>query len=213
MDSNYLSLAGSRGRAPGLSTGFRRPDLHLCMSFLLLSLLLTGCASSPPPRIYLLATQADHGENIMPDTTAPTLQVQPILIPDYLDTTDLLLRIGPHEVHASTTGQWGERLSAGIVHALRADLAARLPRDRVTLGPPIDGAAQQILVTVDALDMWPDGRCVLIAHWHTGKRRGQGMFKNTADVNASDEVRVANLAGLIAQLAARIGESQIDGRS
>ena len=82
---------------------------------------------------------------------APVLQLRRVLVPDYLDTTDILLRVGQHELQASHTGRWGERLSVGITHALRADLADRLPKDTVLLGPSADRSARQILVTVDSI--------------------------------------------------------------
>jgi len=172
----------------------------------LLAGLLPGCASEPPAHIYLLATPAES----VADTpqSGADVQLQPVLIPDYLDTTDILLRTGPHQVKASVAGEWGERLSAGIAHALRADLAARLPEDRVTLGPPTDATAQQILLTVDALDMWPDGHCVLIAHWRTGVHAAQGAFAHAAAAQATDESRVALLAGLVEDLAKRIARDE-----
>ena len=180
---------------------------------LLLCAILSGCASTPPPGIYLLAPQADASTTNAPASGAPALQLQRISLPDYLDTTDILMRTGPHELQASTTAQWGERLSAGIAHALRADLTARLPQDRITLEQSNDPSAQQILVTVDALDMWPDGHCVLDAHWQTGHRGGQGVFTTAADGHATDEMRVAKLAGLIAELAGRIATDQSAGGS
>jgi hypothetical protein len=167
---------------------------------------LPGCSSGPPQTVYLLATPADPVAD--PNQGGAAVQIQPVLIPDYLDTTDILLRTGPHQVKASVTAEWGERLSAGIAHALRADLAARLPDIRVTLGPPIDGSARQILVTVDALDVWPDGHCVLIANWRDGEHAGRGAFTRVAAGKATDESRVAALAELVDDLATRISTDQ-----
>jgi uncharacterized lipoprotein YmbA len=130
-------------------------------------------------------------------------------MPDYLDTTDIVLRYGPHQMKPSTTGEWGQRLSAGIAQTLRTDLAAFLPRDIVTLGPPIDGGARQVLVTVDALDMWPDGKCSLVAHWTAGGREGHGVFSVPANGKADDETRVASLAAAIQQLAGRIASERL----
>ncbi len=137
-------------------------------------------------------------------STGSAMQIEPVLIPDYLDTTDILLRTGPHQVKISVTAEWAERLSAGIAHALRGDLATEFPQDRVTLGPAEKASAEQILVAVDALDMWPDGHCVLIAHWRAGAHTGQGVFKSMAQARPTDETRVAGLAALIRQLATRI---------
>ena len=58
-----------------------------------------------------------------------------------------------------------------------ADLAARLPSARVFLAPPTQAGAVQVAVNVDALDMWEDGHCVLVAHWSVGGRTGAGFVQ------------------------------------
>jgi uncharacterized lipoprotein YmbA len=92
------------------------------------------------------------------------LEVRRILVPDYLDNTDILTRSGGDEVKASATGRWGERLSLGLTHALGADLAARVPQYSIVQ----DGSSnpqRQLRITVTALDLWQNGRCVLAANW------------------------------------------------
>jgi uncharacterized protein len=95
----------------------------------------------------------------------PELQLERVLVPDYLDTTDLVLRVNTHEIRESPTGRFGERLSLGVTRALQSDLAARLPRDAVAFAQPADKSARQILVTVEVFDVRPNGRCVLAANW------------------------------------------------
>ena len=82
------------------------------------------------------------------------LQLQRVLVPDYLDTTDILLRVGTHELHESTSGRWGERLSLGITRALRADLVGQLTLDVASALEPGANLARQILVNVDVFDVW-----------------------------------------------------------
>ena len=62
------------------------------------------------------------------------MRLQRVLIPDYLDTTDIQLRVGAYEIHESATGRFGERLSLAITlltadrHSVsfnRADLTLR----------------------------------------------------------------------------------------
>ncbi|HWJ35372.1 MAG TPA: PqiC family protein [Steroidobacteraceae bacterium] len=151
--------------------------------------IIAGCISRPPPSLYVLSDPGDSAMDANAVVAAPVLQLQPVLIPDYLDTTDIDLRVGPHELQASRTGRWGERLSTGITHALRADLAARLPVDSVVLALPAEKSARQILVTVDAFDVWADGHCVLIANWSLLESQsravlntGKGTFVTAAAV-------------------------------
>jgi uncharacterized lipoprotein YmbA len=144
------------------------------------------------------------------------LQLQRVLVPDYLDTTDILLRVGTHELHESTSGRWGERLSLGITRALRADLAGQLALDVTSASEPGANFARQILVNVDAFDVWNDGRCVLIADWtilDTDRRAvlatGRGAFVTPPirGRNPSDGEIVTGMADAVEQLSASIARA------
>ncbi len=126
---------------------------------------VAGCIANPPPNLYVLSNAGDSAMEGKAVAAAPVLQLQSVLVPDYLDTTDIRLRAGLHELKSSHTGRWGERLSLGITHALQTDLAVRLPLDTVMLAQPAEKSARQILVNVDAFDVWADGHCVLVANW------------------------------------------------
>jgi uncharacterized lipoprotein YmbA len=137
-----------------------------------LLLCAAACSSVPPRRIYLLTPPIDP---TAPTTTTPSptgapsapkqlLEVRRVLVPDYLDNADILMRLGRDEVKASGSGRWGERLSLGLTHAIRADLAARLPQYSIVQ----DGSGnpqRQLRITITALDLWQNGRCVLSANW------------------------------------------------
>jgi uncharacterized lipoprotein YmbA len=170
--------------------------------------LLAGCASHPSRNVFVLSGASDPVKSDA-GAAAPMLQLERVLVPDYLDTTDILLRVGQHELQVSHTGRWGERLSAGIARALRADLADRLPKDTVLLGRSADGSARQLRVTVDTFDVWADGHCVLRANWSL-EARNRGVVKNghgtfTAPVaggsTGSDAAVVSSMANAVSQLA------------
>jgi uncharacterized protein len=174
--------------------------------------LLAGCASHPSRNVYVLSSASDPIKSDAGAATAPVLQLERVLVPDYLDTTEILLRVGQHELQVSHTGRWGERLSAGIARALRADLADRLPKDTVLLGRSADSSARQLRVTVDTFDVWADGRCVLRANWSLEAenrgvvKSGHGTF--TAPVaggaTGSDAAVVSSMANAVSQLAESI---------
>ena len=130
-----------------------------------LTSVVAGCMSGRARQIYVLSDAVDAPPDKQAAMGRTELQLERVLVPDYLDTTDILLRVGEHELHASSSGRWGERLSLGIMHALWADLAIRLPQDGITLARPAERSARQILVNVDAFDVWPNGHCVLAANW------------------------------------------------
>jgi uncharacterized lipoprotein YmbA len=173
-------------------------------------LMLSGCSSGPAPRTFVL--NAPLGRLTPPADPAggATVQVQSVVLPDYLDTEDILLREGAHGLVASPGGRWGERLSAGMTHALTAALVTRLPDLRVEPARPTDRRARQILVDVDAFDVGRDGRCELSASWTilpvdagSVAVSGHEVF-TTAAVNTSaagDAAVVAAMAATVDKLA------------
>ena len=128
-------------------------------------LIAAGCSSGPSPRTFLLDAPLQYAAAPVVGTAGPLVQVQTVTLPDYLDTEDILLREGAHGLAASPAARWGERLSAGMTHALTAALVSRLPDYRVGPARPPDVHARQILVDVDAFDVGRDGRCELRASW------------------------------------------------
>jgi uncharacterized lipoprotein YmbA len=144
------------------------PACALAVAVAVAVALAAGCSSSPPRRMYLLDTPLQTDVSAPQTQNAPAtqvVQIQNVLLPDYLDTEDILTRDSAHELQSSASGRWGERLSAGVTHALGAELASRLPDYRVEPPRPTDRLAPQILVDVDAFDVWRDGRCMLSASW------------------------------------------------
>jgi uncharacterized protein len=177
---------------------------------------VAGCMSQRERRrVYALDSALDISNSAATPLAGPALQLQRVLVPDYLDSTGLLLRVGAHEIRESYTARFGERLSLGITHTLRSDLAARLPLNSVALAEPADRSAWQILVTVDTFDVWQDGRCALAANWSIlGIDRRAVMAAGHAVLiiapasdSPNDAAIVAAMADAVSQLAGRIAST------
>jgi uncharacterized lipoprotein YmbA len=180
-----------------------------------LALIVAGCASGPASRIYLLTPPGQVAAVDAPDPEQPRVQLRPVLVPDYLDTTDLLLRSGPYEVKASPSARWGERMSKGLTDALTAALTARLSQNLITLDQDDGRSSRQILVDVSAFDLWPDGHCVLTASWtilerytHNPMCGGREVFEVQAMGQGAvdDTALVAAMARAVGELADRIAK-------
>jgi uncharacterized lipoprotein YmbA len=191
----------------------RRSMMLIALTCAALTSVVAGCISGRAQQIYVLNDAVDTPTDNKAAAGRTELQLERVLVPDYLDTTDILSRTGEHELHASSSGRWGERLSLGIMHALWSDLAIRLPQDRVTLARPVEKSARQILVTVDAFDVWPNGHCVLAANWtilDTDRTvvlaAGRGTFLVPPDGSGkpSDGAVVSAMAEALRQLAENI---------
>jgi len=181
-----------------------------------LMVLASGCSSGPPPRIYLLNRPLDAiGSSTSVADDGLRLQLSPVLLPDYLDNTELLLRDGPHEITVSATGRWGERLSKGVTHALGAALVTRLPRSSVTLDPAVDHSYRQIAVDIDSFDLWADGRCVLSAIWtisagdaKAASSNGRGVYQLPA-TSRLHRVSDADIVSAMSEALGKLADSII----
>lgn len=142
-------------------------------------------------------------------TGKPAIELQAVTLPDYLDTSDIVLRSGQNELKISETGRWAGRLSDELNRALRADLASRLPDAQVAAAQPPIKSALQIRVTVEAFDVRPDGRFVLSAGWAI-------LDKNTRSVlisqrgafisSTKDAAGAIGNASIVAAMAASTGQ-------
>ncbi len=169
-----------------------------------------ACSSGAPRRTYLLTPPMDP-KAATTMASKQRLLVRRVLVPDYLDTTDILTRSGRDEVKVSATGRWGERLSQGLTHAVGADLAQRMPK--VAIVQDGSGSAQrQLRVTITALDLWPDGRCVMAANWSVVDQdssipvtSGSGTF-DSVNSGGTATVSDANLVDAVARTVGRLAD-------
>jgi len=211
-----MTASVSTGPYPAMWCGTRH-SIRLWPSAALLAvglLALAGCGSGPPPRVYVLGAAADATRGVTSEAGLPVMQLKPVSLPDYLDTTDIQLRDGGNELKSSTTGRWGERLSVGIAGALREDLTRRVPGVVVALTEPVQTPTYSLLVNIDAFDIHPDGTCVLAVRWTILGEDNKTILANRkatiiADVRRSssgttDEAVVMAMGGAVNQLADHI---------
>jgi len=196
--------------------------MWLRIGWLTVPLLTVACWGGPRSQTYVMSTAttvADIAVNraeVPALHEVPDLQVEMVLLPAYLDNTEILLRLGPHRLEATPMGHWGERLSLGITHALANDLSGELPQYRVSLQRTEAPAGRRLRVSVDTFDVFPDGHCVLVAEWATVAKSGAGaplLGRGTyvtpplAMAHPDDAALVAAMSAAIAELAAGVARS------
>jgi uncharacterized lipoprotein YmbA len=171
--------------------------------------LLVGCGLAPPLRTYVLGDRPQGAEAARQPGSLVVIELKTVSLPDYLDSTDILRRIGPNEVVPSPTGRWGERLSLGITGALASALSRRRPDlSIVTVPPPRPG--QRIVVDFQAIDIEAQGQCRMVARWRVTGDDPRGLSKNGNGVveesagSLDDAAIAAALTRAIDQLAERI---------
>jgi uncharacterized protein len=177
-------------------------------------MLLLGCSAGPPRRIYVLEGQENPIASVTSDAGRPVVELKSVLLPDYLDTTDMLLRDGQNELKISPTGRWGERLSIGVTRALGRALTKQLPGVVVDRSDTSRQPARTLLVNISAFDVWPDRRCILTARWtilgEDGRSLGAGeratiITSVAPSSNGIEDVAVVQaMDGALGQLADQI---------
>lgn len=201
-------MNGTAGGAPPIT--WRRLAPVRLAALGAVCLLHGACGSSQPPGLYMLGTAPAPVVGAAPQAGLQVVEVKPVGVPDYLDTTDLLVRHGGSQMVPSPTGRWGERLSAGVTRALAAGLAARLPRMAVTATPPVERQARQVLVDIESFEARADGKTVLVARWTItdgGARQtlaSERVSLTERMAGTGDAAVVAAMTGVTEQLADRI---------
>jgi len=182
------------------------------LSGLVLAILeLSACGSSgPPPKLYVLGDTAQVGTGEVSQLSYPVIELKPVRIPDYLDTTEILIRQAGGHIVASESARWGERLSVGVTRAIAISLDTRLPHVAVTTSPPLEEPRWQILIDIDEFETQAEGQCVLSGRWSIWEGRGREKFNEerislaTQVGKKSDAEVVAAMTRQVDQLAGRI---------
>ncbi len=178
---------------------------HAPWCILPIASILAGCASNPDQSVYVMSPPTATTAGLQPAPRSLALKLRPVILPDYLDTTDLVTRTGQYDIDASRTGRWGERLSKGVTRSLAADLCHRLPA-YVAADGPTQTPSVQIEVTVTAFDVTP-AASVLVASWTVSWQddgrppvTGHGRFGTAVAPPGGDLAVVAAMADNVAEL-------------
>jgi uncharacterized lipoprotein YmbA len=173
------------------------------------ALVLWGCGSYPLPKIYVLGDAAPLTASPAAAAGAPVIELKPVQVPDYLDSTDIVRRVSANQVAPSPSGRWGERLSVGITRDLVGALSRGLPELTIETRGGYE-PSRRLLVSVERFEIAPDGRCVLAARWRLTTADGkvlapseQGVFVETA-ASATDAAAAAAMTRALDTLASAI---------
>jgi uncharacterized lipoprotein YmbA len=172
-------------------------------------LVLWGCGSYPLPKIYVLGDPAPPTAAVPGADTLPVIELGTVRVPDELDSTDIVRRVGANQMVPSRTGRWGTRLSVGITEDLAADLSRRLPGVTIEARGRYE-PSRRLLVTIERFEIGADGRCALTASWRLAGPDGKlaapsdtGTVVQTA-ASGSDAAAAAAMTLAIDDLAGQI---------
>jgi uncharacterized protein len=148
---------------------------------------LSGCASSPPTRLYVLPSLSST-ETAPP--AAPrdlTIGVGPVTLHPYLDRLQIVTRASRARLILGEFDQWAAPLQDTITRALAENLSLLIPTDRVLLHPWSRTAEPdyQVRVEVAQFDAGPSGEVVLAAQWRILSTDEQELVMRKAHFTAA----------------------------
>ena len=148
---------------------------------------LSGCASSPPTRLYVLPSMTG-AETASP--AAPrdlTIGVGPVTLSPYLDRLPIVTRASRARLLLGEFDQWAASLQDLVSRALAENLSRLIPTERVVLHPWSRTVEPDYQVTVDVMqfDAGPSGEVVLAARWRLLNAKEQALVMRQARFTAA----------------------------
>jgi uncharacterized lipoprotein YmbA len=169
---------------------------------------LTGCSSAPPANLYTIDPPLIPSGSC--SASATTLEVLPVMLPEYADRDQLIHRSATHEIVLDEADHWAERPSTGIARSLAARLAAR--PDLCSALAPQPGARDLLVVSFDVFEIAADGSPNIAGSWLVRPRdddtpQYSGRFDKRGDPSTSVAGSVVGMNGLVTALADEISAS------
>jgi len=120
-------------------------------------IVLSGCASTPPTRFFVLSSISGFdrmgsgmGEHCL------AISIGPVKIPEYLDQREIVTRITQNEVRVDEFAKWAEPLENNIARALAENLSSLLCLRSIVIFPwgrqtPIDYRIDVHVIQMDGV--------------------------------------------------------------
>lgn len=168
-------------------------------------LVLAGCASTPPSRLYLLDSLSLAAEENR-SSSRTRLGLGAVSLPDYLQRPQLTWRGEGGRLFLRSGERWGEPLDEGVRRVLADNLSQRLGAGRLLVLPanaPLEPTGR-VQVQVQAFDLIGN-EMVLTARWSLAVAGGEVHWRESrlraalAENNALAQVAAMNQ--LLARLA------------
>lgn len=111
-------------------------------------LLAAGCSRSPRANFYTLTALAPPAATV-PQRQAPSLAVDSVTLPEFVDRPQLVMVDGDNRVEILEMQQWAESLKNAIPRILADNLSRQLGLDRVAAYPQHAGSDADYRLAVD----------------------------------------------------------------
>jgi uncharacterized lipoprotein YmbA len=181
--------------------------LLLLISAAAMALLVSACATAPPPRLYVLSSLTSPSTEprqlalaATPESPsgAPaaqrraamtTIGIVPITVAEYLDRPEIIVRRTPNELQILENDRWAEPVGTTATRALVENLGVLLSQSRVS-SLPLRGtqrATYELSLDLTTFEVDEGGAAVLAGDWTlidpaTGVARAGGRLNKSIAV-------------------------------
>jgi len=159
----------------------------------LLAFLLLGCAVTEPSRFYILEplTGVDSVTEAPEVRAGLSIEVGPLILPEYLNRPQIVTRAGKNELSLSEFDRWAEPLQDNISLVLIENLRTLLSSEGFSITSWKDSPHGDYRLKVDIIrfDVTATGKAKLVTRWSIAGR-GKGALTpvtRTSTINASSE--------------------------
>lgn len=128
-------------------------------------LLLWGCSETPPAeRVVLGADRRPESPGSTASPPVSVLEVTDVELPDWLDTTDIVMDTRSGTLDVARNARWAERLSAGVSRVLALELQERFVTVDVSAGKAVASPDFRLITQVVQIGCNPEA-CRLDGRW------------------------------------------------
>jgi len=155
--------------------------IHNCAFLMvLMSLIMTGCATSVPPSSEYLLMDAGLRKAQIYSTKASSVQLMPIVVANYLAGNEIVLVTKQGEVHRSQNNLWAESLSPQLTRLTQQRLEKSLANFTWFGGQRLPSYAIALL-NIEVDDFYADleGMIHISGRWQVISAMGELTVSNT----------------------------------
>lgn len=185
----------------------------LAASLVLLALVASGCLmgrNTVTPRQFVLSPLATPPTS-QAFAKPPGIGVGLVRVPGYLQRASMAVRKDNNEIVYLDAAVWAERLDSLIQRGLAENLSTLVPTDSIRLSSWLkDEVSRAVAVTIERLDVTPEGQGTLVAWWRVTSSEGSKTYKDgeirITQKPGSPGVHPEGVADTISQLVAQMSQ-------
>ena len=161
---------------------------------------LSGCASSPSSRFYVLNPVSGPASEGKPSASDPcvSIGIGPIEIPDYLERPQIVTRVTPNEIKVAEFERWAEPLEDNLKRVLAQNLSNLVCTKGINFFPwrrgiPMDYRVEMKIIRFDGN---PGDKVTLEAWWRLLSGDGKNVLQSKRS-NLSEPVAGGDYRSLV----------------